>query len=91
MVNQATVSRDLEELGAIKVRVPGGETAYAIPAFPKEQVAPVDHLRLPGDWVVEVRALGRPRGVPHPAGVGSCGGVGDRSIRRRPRDRHGRR
>ena len=34
-VNQATVSRDLEELGAIKVRVPGGETAYAIPELPK--------------------------------------------------------
>ena len=27
---QATVSRDLDELGAIKVRVPGGETVYAI-------------------------------------------------------------
>ena len=26
-VNQATVTRDLEELGAIKVRVSGGETA----------------------------------------------------------------
>ena len=28
---QATVSRDLEELGAVKVRVPGGESVYAIP------------------------------------------------------------
>jgi transcriptional regulator of arginine metabolism len=52
---QATVSRDLEELGAIKVRMPGGETAYAIPALPKEQLAPEDHLRrVFGDWVVEV-------------------------------------
>jgi transcriptional regulator of arginine metabolism len=59
VVNQATVSRDLEELGAIKVRVPGGETAYAIPALPKEQVAPVDHLRrVLGDWVVEVSRAG---------------------------------
>lgn len=54
-VNQATVSRDLEDLGAIKVRVPGGETAYAIPALPREQVAPQDHLRRAlGEWVVEI-------------------------------------
>jgi len=58
-VNQATVSRDLEELGAIKVRVPGGETAYAVPALPKDQVAPEDHLRrVFGDWVVEVERSG---------------------------------
>jgi transcriptional regulator of arginine metabolism len=56
---QATVSRDLEELGAIKVRMPGGETAYAIPALPKEQRAPEDHLRrVFGDWVVEVAHSG---------------------------------
>ena len=30
---QATVSRDLEDLGAVKVRVPGGETVYAIPEY----------------------------------------------------------
>ena len=32
VATQATVSRDLEELGALKVRIPGGATAYAIPA-----------------------------------------------------------
>ncbi len=54
-VNGSTVSRDLEELGAIKIRIPGGETAYAIPEMPAEQVAPEDHLRrVLGDWVVEV-------------------------------------
>jgi transcriptional regulator of arginine metabolism len=54
---QATVSRDLEELGAIKVRVPGGELVYAIPERPSEQLAPPDHLRrVLGDWVVEVSA-----------------------------------
>ena len=54
-VTQATVSRDLEELGAIKVRVPGGDTVYAIPELPKEQVSPQDHLRrVLGDWLVEV-------------------------------------
>ena len=39
LATQATVSRDLEDLGAIKVRMPGGESAYAIPALPKEQRA----------------------------------------------------
>ena len=52
---QATVSRDLEDLGAIKVRTPGSESVYAIPELPAEQVAPEDHLRrVFGDWVVEV-------------------------------------
>jgi transcriptional regulator of arginine metabolism len=59
VATQATVSRDLEELGAIKVRIPGGETVYAIPELPKERVAPEDHLRrVLGDWVVEVRQSG---------------------------------
>lgn len=56
---QATVSRDLEDLGAIKVRVAGGETVYAIPELPAEQRAPEDHLRrVFGDWVVEVAHSG---------------------------------
>ena len=51
---QTTVSRDLEELGAVKVRLPGGETAYALPELPSQQVAPEDHLRrVLGEWVVE--------------------------------------
>lgn len=55
VATQATVSRDLEDLGAIKVRVAGGEVAYAIPELPTEQHAPTDHLRrVLGDWVVEV-------------------------------------
>jgi transcriptional regulator of arginine metabolism len=52
---QATVSRDLEDLGAIKVRVAGGETVYAIPELPSEQRAPESHLRrVFSEWVVEV-------------------------------------
>jgi transcriptional regulator of arginine metabolism len=52
---QTTVSRDLEELGALKVRVPGGDTAYALPELPSQQVAPEEHLRrVMGEWVVEV-------------------------------------
>ena len=52
---QTTVSRDLEDLGAVKVRLPGGETAYALPELPVHQIAPEDHLRrVLGEWVVEV-------------------------------------
>jgi transcriptional regulator of arginine metabolism len=55
VATQATVSRDLEELGAVKVRVPGGDTVYAIPELPKDRVAPEEHLqRVLGEWVVEV-------------------------------------
>jgi len=58
-VTGATISRDLDDLGAIKVRVPGGDTAYAIPELPKAQVAPEDHLRrVFGDWVVEAAHSG---------------------------------
>ena len=56
---QATVSRDLDDLGAIKVRAGAGDTVYAIPELPKDQRAPEDHLRRTlGDWVVEVAASG---------------------------------
>ncbi len=52
---QATVSRDLEDLGAVKVRTGGGESVYAVPELPKDRVAPGDHLRrVLGEWVVEV-------------------------------------
>lgn len=55
VATQATVSRDLDDLGAIKVRVRGGEPVYAIPELPKDQIAPEDHLRrVFGDWVVDV-------------------------------------
>ncbi len=54
---QATVSRDLLDLGAIKVRLAQGDPVYAIPELPTEQQAPDDHLRrVFGDWVVEVAA-----------------------------------
>jgi len=41
VATQTTVSRDLEDLGAVKVRVPGGETVYAIP----ETNRPASHRR----------------------------------------------
>jgi transcriptional regulator of arginine metabolism len=56
---QATVSRDLDDLGAIKVRAGGGDTIYAIPDLPKDQRAPEDHLRrVLGEWVVEIQHSG---------------------------------
>ncbi len=56
---QATVSRDLEDLGAVKVRVPGGATVYAVPEFAPERLAPVDQLRrVMGEWVAEVTHSG---------------------------------
>lgn len=56
---QATISRDLEELGAVKVRVAGGEPKYAIPEFEPQRVAPSDQLRrVVGEWVAEVTHSG---------------------------------
>src|SRR5712671_4069775 len=58
VATQATVSRDLEELGAVKVRMPGGDSVYAVPQF-EERVAPEDHLkRVFGDWVLDVAHSG---------------------------------
>jgi transcriptional regulator of arginine metabolism len=56
---QTTVSRDLEEIGALKVRVPGGDTVYALSELPVRQVAPQEHLRrVLGEWVVEIAHSG---------------------------------
>jgi transcriptional regulator of arginine metabolism len=54
IATQATVSRDLEDLGAIKVRAAGGESVYAVPEL-RDQRSPEDNLRrVLSDWVVEV-------------------------------------
>jgi transcriptional regulator of arginine metabolism len=57
---QATVSRDLEDLGAVRVRMPGVDgQLYAIAELPKDQVAPLEHLRrVLGEWVVDLAASG---------------------------------
>ena len=56
---QAMVSRDLDDLGAVKVRVSGGESVYAIPEHPADRVVPMDQLRrVMGEWVVEVESSG---------------------------------
>lgn len=56
VATQATVSRDLEEIGAVKVRVPGTDRlVYAVAELPKDQIVPVEHLRrVLGEWVVDV-------------------------------------
>jgi transcriptional regulator of arginine metabolism len=59
VATQATVSRDLDDLGAVKVRIPGGDTVYAIPEMPPQQMAPSDQLRrVLGEWVAEVSHSG---------------------------------
>ena len=68
IATQATVSRDLEELGAVKVRIPGGAMAYAIPEHAKER----HRARRPpaaGDGRVRGggRAQREPRGAAHAA------------------------
>lgn len=56
---QATISRDLEELGAVKVRTPGGETRYSLPSFEPARLAPSDQLRrVMNEWVAEVTPSG---------------------------------
>ena len=55
VATQATVSRDLEELGAVKVRIPGGTMAYAIPEHGRDRGGSDDHLRrLMSDFVLDV-------------------------------------
>lgn len=52
---QATVSRDLEEMGVIRIRSALGESIYALPETPLGRSEPEDHLRrVLGEWVVEV-------------------------------------
>ena len=54
---QATVSRDLEDLGAVKVRVPGGgDASTPSRSTSPTRIAPEDQLRrVMAEWVAEVR------------------------------------
>ena len=50
--SQASVSRDLDELGAVKLRA-GGQTVYAIPEIATQRTVPLETLRrVCGDCVV---------------------------------------
>lgn len=56
IATQATVSRDLEELGATKIRTGSGETIYAIPNFEPDRFSPPDQLkRVLTEWVADVQ------------------------------------
>ena len=92
VATQATVSRDLEELGAVKVRIPGGTMAYAIPEHAKERSAPDDHLRrVMGEFVVEVSHSGEPGRVAHAARLRARHRLRARPRRPRRRAGYGRR
>jgi transcriptional regulator of arginine metabolism len=55
VATQATVTRDLQELGTIKVRDEHGSRRIVIAMAPKMTAAPLDHLRrMMGEWVVSV-------------------------------------
>ncbi len=57
---QVTVSRDLEEVGAIKVRSSSGDTVYAIASFEPARRATNDQLRrVMSEWVAEVSNSGQ--------------------------------
>lgn len=56
VATQATVSRDLEELGASKMRTASGETVYAIPNFEPDRFSPPEQLRrVLSEWVADVQ------------------------------------
>ncbi len=56
---QATVTRDLQELGTVKVRDEHGQRRIVLAASPKLAPAPLDHLRrMMGEWVVSVESSG---------------------------------
>lgn len=54
---QATVTRDLQELGTIKIRDEYGSRRIVVSTGPKMSSAPADHLRrMMGEWVVSVES-----------------------------------
>ena len=76
------MSRDLEDLGAVKVRVPGGETVYAIPEYEPARIAPEDQLRrVMGEWVAEVKVSANLVVLRTPPGLRARRRFGDRPLR----------
>ena len=59
VATQATVTRDLHELGAIKVRDEHGARRIVAPMVSKVSSPPREHLRrMMGEWVVSVESSG---------------------------------
>ena len=56
---QATVTRDLQELGVVKARDTSGVRRLTLPVTPNLGPAPLDHLRrMLGEWAVSVENAG---------------------------------
>ncbi len=56
---QATVTRDLQELGVVKTRDADGVRRLTLPASPNLGPAPLDHLRrMMGEWAVGIESAG---------------------------------
>lgn len=54
---QATVTRDLQEIGTVKIRDEHGARRIVMATSPKLAPAPLDHLRrMMGEWVVSVES-----------------------------------
>jgi transcriptional regulator of arginine metabolism len=59
VATQATVTRDLQELGTLKIRDEHGTRRIVLANAPKMAPAPQDHLRrMMGEWVVSVECSG---------------------------------
>jgi transcriptional regulator of arginine metabolism len=68
-VTQATLSRDLEELGAVRLRGPGGALVYALPGDPGGPGSrPGGVAAAPGPQQAPAPAPGRPSGPGEPGG-----------------------
>ena len=56
---QATVTRDLQELGVVKARDAEGVRRLTLPSTPTLGPAPLDHLRrMMGEWAVAIENAG---------------------------------
>ena len=66
----------------MKVRMPGGDTAYALAELPTQQIVPSEHLRrVMREWVVEMAASGNLVVLRTPPGVCARRGLGPRPER----------
>jgi transcriptional regulator of arginine metabolism len=61
-VTQATLSRDLDELGAVKLRGPGGTLVYALPPDPAGAPADADEMLLSQAAAAVAGTTGHPGG-----------------------------
>lgn len=57
---QATVTRDLQEIGVVKTRDGDGIRRLIVPVSPAASPAPLDHLRrMMGEWCVGIESSGK--------------------------------